>query len=136
MRFINILGICAFGAAAQQISFGTPPFYLSNETLSVDYGNVSVSPPGRVLPLSGKLVHLHAVHVNRFLQKHPTSFASFHSNTSDRETASDVKSINLVPVQSPRIRIRAGRITGPPFLLLVVRSHHHQPYLSTRNHLK
>jgi hypothetical protein len=66
MRFINTLTTCVLGAAAQQISVGTPPFDLVDETLSVDYGTVSISPPGRVLPLSGKLVHLNVVHSNRF----------------------------------------------------------------------
>ena len=48
--------MCALAATAQQVSVKTPPFDLVGETLPVFYGDVPLSPPGRTLPLSGKLV--------------------------------------------------------------------------------
>ena len=64
MWFISILAACVLGAIAQQVSVAAPPFTLVDETLSVAYGNVSVSPPGRVLPLNGKLALLYIVHIS------------------------------------------------------------------------
>ncbi len=55
MWYPKILALCVLGAVAQQISVETPPFDLVDETLSVNYGDVSLSPPGRVLPLNGNL---------------------------------------------------------------------------------
>lgn len=56
MRFISVLVMYVIAATAQQVSVKTPPFDLVGETLPVVYGNVSLSPPGRTLPLSGKPV--------------------------------------------------------------------------------
>lgn len=55
MWYLNILAVCVLGAVAQQISVETPPFDLVDETLTVDYGDVSLSPPGRILPLNGNM---------------------------------------------------------------------------------
>ena len=76
MRFINILATCVLGTSAKQIFLGVPPFDTVDETLSIDYGTVSVSPPGRVLPLNSKLVRLHTVNVGFFM----SDAISFSSN--------------------------------------------------------
>ena len=89
MWITSVLATCVLVATAQQVSVKTPPFDLVGETLPVNYGNIPISPPGRVLPLSGKLVWLHIFLMSTTSQHFnsgPTClfFASERKRTSNR----------------------------------------------------